>query len=177
MGLPKPGDFTLPSGTRLPLELEGKAGSAVIPDRHADTIWVQDPARSEGWRELALPAPLAADPLFWSGGIFVPGRDARAYLVNPVTGRSKAEPFVPKFDRDRQGDWLAPARMDRESLVLADQVGRVRRIAVKTTPVPRLSSEAETTLDQRIVADPAATTDAVFVATADRRIRGWRRAT
>ncbi|MGO9916759.1 MAG: PQQ-binding-like beta-propeller repeat protein [Isosphaeraceae bacterium] len=171
VGLPKPGDFTLPSGTRLSLETGGKAGSAVIPGRHAETIWVQDAARSEGWRRVPLPAPLAADPLFWSGGIFVPGRDARAYLVDPVTGQSKAEPFVPKFDRDRQGDWLAPARMDRESLVLADQVGRVRRIALRTTPVPRLSAEAERTLDQRIIADPAATTDAVFVATADHRIR------
>jgi len=171
VALPKPGDFTLPAGTRLRLELDGKVGSAVIPDRHAETIWVQDPARSAGWRPLALPAPLAADPLFWAGGLFVPGRDMRAYLVDPVTGRSKAEPFVPKFDRDRQGDWLSPARMDRDGLALADKVGRVRRIALRTTPVPRLSSEAETTLDQRIIADPAATTEAVIVATADRRVR------
>jgi hypothetical protein len=132
---------------------------------------VPDPARPDGWRQIALPAALAADPLFWAGGLFVPGRDARAYLVDLVTGRSKAEPFVPKFDRDRQGDWLSPAPMDRDSLALADQVGRIRRIALRTSPVPRLASEAETTLDQRIIADPAATTDAVIVATGDRRIR------
>ncbi len=78
---------------------------------------------------------------------------------------------MPKFDRDRQGEWLTPVRLDGESLVLADEVGRVRRIVLKTTPVPRLLSEAETTLDQRIITDPAATTQAVIVATADHRIR------
>jgi len=169
--LPKPGDFKLPGGKRLRLDLDGKARSAVIPDRHAETVWVQDPARPQGWRRLALPAPLAAEPLAWAGGLFVPGRDARAYLVDLVTGRSKAEPFVPKFDRDRQGEWLSPTWMDPESLALADQVGRVRRIVIKTAPVPRLVSEAEVTLDQRIIADPAATTEAVIIATADRRIR------
>jgi outer membrane protein assembly factor BamB len=171
MALPKPGEFTLPAGRRLRLELDGKVRWAVIPDRHAGAVWVQDPAKSVGWRQLALPSPLAAEPLFWAGGLFVPGRDVRAYLVDPVTGRAQAEPFVPKFDRDRQGEWLAPARLDGENLALADGVGRVRRIALKATPVPRLLNEAETTLDQPIIADPAATGDAVIVVTADRRIR------
>ena len=169
--LPKPGDFTLPAGTRLRLEIDGKVRSAVIPDRHAGAIWVQDPSKSGGWRSLTLPSPLATDPLYWAGGLFVPGADARVYLVDPVTGRSKAEPFVPKFDRDRQGAWLSPVRMDAENLALADQVGRVRRMTLKQSPVPRLSSDAERTLDQRIIADPAATTDAVIVATADRHVR------
>jgi outer membrane protein assembly factor BamB len=169
--LPKPGDFALPAGTRLRLDQGGKARWAVVPDGPAETIWMQDASKPQGWRQLALPSPLAAAPLFWAGGFFVAGRDMRAYFVDPATGRQKAEPFVPKFDRDRQGEWLSPARMDGENVALADQMGRVRRIALKTTPVPRLSNEAETTLDQRIVADPAATADAVIVATADRRIR------
>jgi outer membrane protein assembly factor BamB len=171
VGLPKPGDFRLPAGTRLRLEQGGTVRWAVVPDRHAGAVWVQDPAKPAGWHMVALPSPLAAEPLFWAGGLFVPGRDARAYLVDAVTGRAKAEPFVPKFDRDRQGEWLSPARMDDESVALADQVGRLRRIALKTSPVPRLLSEAETTLDQRIIAEPAATADAVIVATSDQRVR------
>jgi hypothetical protein len=171
VALPKPGDFSLPAGRSLRLELDGKTRAALVPSRRAETIWVQDPARPKGWRELSFPVGLAAFPLPWAGGLFVPGRDARAYLVDLVTGRSKAEPFVPRFDRDRQGDWLSPAPLDRENVALADSVGRVRRIALKTTPVPRLVSEAETILDQPIIADPAATADAVIVATADHRIR------
>ena len=113
----------------------------------------------------------ASNPLVWEGAVLVPGIDARAYLIDPVTARSRAEPFVPKFDRDRQGAWLAPALLDRDNIVLADEVGRVARIALKTTPVPRLSDEAETTLDQRIIADPASTGGAVIVATADGKVR------
>ncbi len=61
--------------------------------------------------------------------------------------------------------------LDPENVVLADGVGRVARIALKKTPVPRLSDEAETTLDQRIIADPASTGGAVIVATADGKVR------
>jgi PQQ-like domain len=88
-----------------------------------------------------------------------------------LTSRSRAEPFVPKFDRDRQGTWLRPARLDQESVVLADDVGRVLRVAHKTKPVARLIGEAQAVLDQRIIADPASTGNAVIVATADKRVR------
>ena len=114
---------------------------------------------------------MAADPVAWQGGILVPGADARVYLIDPATGRSRAEPFVPRFDRDHQGTWLAPTLLDPETIILADDVGRVRRIGLKTTPVPRLASEAEKALDSRIVADPATTGAAVLIATADGRVR------
>src|SRR5262249_38678092 len=127
LALPKPGDFTLPAGNRLKLDLLGKVGWAVVPNGRADIIWVQDPARPDGWRQLALPSPFAADPLYWAGGIFIPGRDGRAYLVHPVRGQSQAEPFVPKFDRDREGKWLSPALLGKDNVVLADQGGRLRR--------------------------------------------------
>ncbi len=92
-------------------------------------------------------------------------------MIDPATGRSLAEPFVPQFDRDNQGTWLAPAILDPETVVLADDVGRVRRLMVKTTPVPRLVVEAERTLDSRVVASPATTGAAVLVGTADGRVR------
>ena len=78
---------------------------------------------------------------------------------------------MPRFDRDHQGSWLAPAVLDRDTVILADDVGRVRRLVLKTTPVPRLTVEAERALDSRIVADPATTGAAVLVATADGRVR------
>lgn len=61
--------------------------------------------------------------------------------------------------------------LDRDTVALADDVGRVRRLALKTTPVPRLVAEAETPLDSRIISDPASTGSAVVLATADRQIR------
>src|SRR5262249_2679705 len=82
-----------------------------------------------------------------------------------------AEPFVPEFDRDHQGGWLGPAILDSDTVILADDVGRVRRLVLKTTPVPRLTSDGERVLDSRIVSDPAATGAAILVATADGRAR------
>jgi hypothetical protein len=56
-------------------------------------------------------------------------------------------------------------------VVLADDVGRVRRLALKQDPAARLVAESEVTLDKPIIADPAATSEAVIVATADQKVR------
>ena len=78
---------------------------------------------------------------------------------------------MPKFDRDRQGTWYSPARIDKDTVVLADDVGRVIRLELKPAPVARLAGEVERLLDRRIIAAPAATSNAVIVATADGRVR------
>lgn len=168
---PRPGAFTLPSGLRLRIERQGKSHSVVVPRPYSRSLWIQDATRREGWREATLPAAVAADPVVWQGGILVPGADTRVYLIDPVTGRSIAEPFVPRFDRDHQGTWLGPAILDADTAILADDVGLVRRLVLKTTPVPRLAADGEKPLDSRIVADPATTGAAVLIATADGRVR------
>jgi outer membrane protein assembly factor BamB len=168
---PHPGDFTVPAGSRLRLVRAGKPLTAIVPQAGSNTVWVEDPDKYGGWRETTLPTSCAADPLAWEEAILIPGRDNRLYLIDPVTARSRAEPYVPRFDRDRQGIWLAPVAVDRDTVVLADDAGRVRRISLKTNPVPRLTAEAETILDQRIVSEPASTGNAILVATADRRVR------
>jgi hypothetical protein len=169
--VPRPGAFTLPAGLRLRLDRGGKALSVLVPRPYSMSLWVQDASQPGGWRELTLPAAVAAEPVVWQGGVLIPGADARVYLIDPVTGRSIAEPFVPQFDRDHQGTFLGPAILDGDTIILADDVDRVRRLSLKTTPVPRLVMEAERTFDSRIVADPTTTGAAVLVATADGQVR------
>ena len=141
----RPGAFTLPAGLRLPRRTPGQDARRHRPPAlfqeplgpgrvAARTLARGRPARARGGRARRL-AGRGARPR---------RRTARLYLIEPSTGRSVAEPFVPQFDRDRQGTWLAPAILDSETVILADDVGRVRRISLKTTPVPRLVSEAET---------------------------------
>ena len=169
--IPQPGEFALPAGRRVRVEADGKAFAAIAPNDRPDFVWVQVPDKPGAWRKVGLPTPPAADPIGWGDGILIPGADARAYLIDPLTSRSRAEPFVPKFDRDRQGTWLCPTRLDQESVVLAEDVGRVLRVAKKTMPVARLVGEAQAVLEERIIADPASTGSAVIVVTADRRVR------
>src|SRR5262249_25814005 len=144
---------------------------AIVPESGANYLWVQDPSATGGWRKINLPVALAARAIGWGGGVLIPGRDARAYLVDPVTATSSAEPFVPKFDRDHQGSWMSPAWVDAERVVLADDVGHIYRVSLKQSPVPRLVGEAMTTLPQRIIAGPVSTGGAVIVVTADRHVR------
>ena len=42
---------------------------------------------------------------------------------------------MPKFDRDNQGTWLAPALIDPETVVLADDNGRVHRLLLDAQAV------------------------------------------
>jgi outer membrane protein assembly factor BamB len=165
--IPLPGEFVLPPGLRLQIEAGGKVLSVIVPKPLSNEIWAQDPGKPVGWRKVGLPAALAADPVVWGGGVLALGRDARAYLVDPLTARSSAEPFVPQFDRDRQGLWRRPAIIDRDTVALADQAGRVYRVELKTTPVPRLVGAGPPPLDKPIIADPVSTGGAVIVVTAD----------
>jgi outer membrane protein assembly factor BamB len=170
--VPAPGEFSLPVGHRLRLESAGKTIEAIVPTKDGSNhVWVQDPAKPGGWQKIGLPVEFAAQPIGWGNGVLLPGRDARAYLIDPLSGRSSAEPFVPKFDRDHQGSWLPPSVVDKETVVLADNVGHVHRVALKTEPVPRLVGEATTTLPQQIVAGPVSTGGAVIVVTADNHVR------
>ncbi len=169
--IPLPGDFVLPQGVRLRPEVDGKSLSVIAPRSLTSELWAQDPKQKVGWRRIGLPVAPAVSPIAWGGGILVPGRDARAYLIDPLTAQSRAEPFVPKFDRDRQGVWRSPAVIDGDTVVLADQMGRVHRVELKTTPVPRLVGEAQATLDQPVVTDPVSTGGTVVVVTADQRVR------
>jgi outer membrane protein assembly factor BamB len=171
--LPRPGDFRIPSGQVLMLEGDGPGVAVIASGAGSNVVWTkQNEAANPGkWRKVELPTILAAMPLVWDRALLIPGVDGRAYLVDPLTAKAKAEPFVPVFERDHRGKWLAPARLDQSAVVLADQAGRVRRLALKQEPVPRLAIEAQTLLDKPIVADPASTGGAVVVATADQKVR------
>jgi outer membrane protein assembly factor BamB len=156
---------------RLRLEAGGKPVSVIAPDERSNVLLVKGPDASGSWHRVGLPTAPAADPIAWGSGVLIPGLDSRAYLIDPLTGQSQAEPFVPKFDRDRQGTWFSPTRLDKDTVVLADDVGRLIRLELKTAPIARLVGESERVLDKRIIAAPASTGNAVIVATADRHVR------
>jgi hypothetical protein len=137
----------------------------------ANAIWVRKASNPEAWQKLELPTALAALPLVWGSALLIPGADGRVYLIDPVTGQSAAEPFVPVYERDRRGRWRSPVRLDPTTVVLADDAGRVRRLVLEQSPVPRLTVQAAPVLDRTIISDPAATTAAVIVATSDQKVR------
>jgi outer membrane protein assembly factor BamB len=169
--MPRPGDFALPAGVRLRLEVNGKPLSVIAPHQRSNVLWVEGLGAPGSWQKVGLPTAPAADPIALGSGVLIPGLDSRAYLIDPLTGRSQAEPFVPRFDRDRQGTWFSPARLDKDTVVLADDVGRLIRLELRSAPIARLVGEFDRVLDRRIIAAPASTGNAVIVATADRHIR------
>jgi outer membrane protein assembly factor BamB len=166
--IPKAVDPVLPPGPLV--RLEGEGLTIIIPAPGASRLMVRD---GDGpFRAVELPAPLASSPLFWGPDLFVPGADGRAYLIDPRTGLAKAEPFVPPFDRDRPTVWRAPARLEGDVVALADTSGRVRRLTRQAEPRPRIVASGDAVdLGSPIVADPASTGAALFVATDDGKIR------
>lgn len=166
--LRNPGYFYLPEGPLRRLEREGL--TVLVPAPDADHLLVREDATSE-LRRVDLPAPLGAPPVFWGPDLFVPGLDGRAYLVDPRTGAPRAEPYVPVFDAEKPTRWRAPSFMG-DAVVLADASGVVRRLQRLTEPRLRLDAVGQPEdLQSPIEADPAATADAVIVATDDGRVR------
>jgi len=169
--LPRAGEARVPSGKVLALEGDGRETLVIVPGNGAAAVWVEDAQAPGHWRPLELPSTLAAAPLAWGRDLLIPGADGRAYLIDPLTAQSKAEPLVPVYNRERRGRWRAPVQLNATTVVLADDAGRVRLLSLRQKPVPRLVVEAEKLLEKGIVADPATTGGAVIVATADQRVR------
>ena len=92
----------------------------------------------------------------FQGGLLLPGDDGRVYLIDPETGESRAEPFIPPFDRTRPTLWRAPVAIGADAFGLVDEAGHIRKIAIVSDPRPRLVAAIEEKLSKDIVADPAA---------------------
>lgn len=166
--LPRPGYFNLPVGPLTRLERENL--TILVPAPQSDHLLVRED-KTSAFRRIDLPAPLGAKPVFWGPDLFVPGLDGRAYLVDPATGTAKAEPYVPTYDNDQPTHWRTPVFL-ADAVVLVDEAGQVRRLARLTEPRLRLDVVGEVVdLKSAVDVDPAPTTDAVIVATADHNVR------
>lgn len=165
--LPGPGEFRVPAGRVH--RLEGDGMTVLVPSAEARHLLVRS---GEGkFRRVELPVRLAADPLLWGSDVLIPGDDGRAYLIDPTTGESRAEPFVPVFDRARPTHWRSPVKLDDNAVALADDAGKVRRLSLVKDPRPRLTATAEASLGSGLIGDPTSTGAAIIVATLDGRIR------
>jgi len=165
--LPKPGGFRLPAGPVA--RVEGDGWTAVVAAPGSSRLLV----RSDGkdFREVRLPAAVGARPVAWGKDLLLPGGDGRAYLIDPTTGESRAEPYVPPFDRARPTRWRAPVRLSGDAVALADDAGRVRRLIRVNDPRPRLVVSAEAALGHEPVSEAASAGGAFVVATADGQAR------
>ncbi len=160
-------DIVKPGSVRL--EVEGT--SILVPDPDASQVMVRESSGS--FRPVPLPARLAAPPLLLGRNLLVPGALGRVYLVDPRTGLSAADPYVPPFDRSKPTRWLLPVGLAGDAAVVADTEGILRRLVVEAEPRPRLTVAAERKLDSPPLGDPAATEQAVLIVTADLKIRSF----
>ncbi len=149
--------------------LDGDGWTAVVPALKASKLLVR--LGADNFKEVPLPTRVGATPIVWGPELFVPGDDGRAYLIDPKTGESRAEPFVPPFDRSRPTHWRAPVPLGADAVALVDDAGRVRRLVRQTDPRPSLVVSAEVSLGTGVEVDPTSTSDALVVVSADGRVR------
>ena len=165
--MPRAGEFRLPEGTADWFEVGG--ATVVVPGPGADHLLVR--AESPEWTRVDLPAPLGAMPAAWGLHLLIPGADGRAYLIDPRTGASVADPFVPPFDRSKPVRWLTPRLLDGDAMLLADRDGTLRRVVREGSTRVRLVAATEIKLDPPPVGEVASTGAAALVATANGTIR------
>ncbi len=165
--LPRPITFRLPPGTSQFFEIEGL--TVIVPAPDAARILVR--RGSADFRAVELPAPLAAPLVRLGKDLLVPGADGRLYLVDPSTGASVAEPFIPPYDRSRPIRWRSPVTLDEDAVALADGEQTMRRFAVSRSPRPRLAVTAERKLDKPLATDPATTGRSILAVTTDGLVR------
>ena len=166
--LPRAGYFRLPVSTSQRLDLGGGT-TIIVPEPNGSKILVR--VGTGEFRPVELPAPLASPVLALGPDLVIPGLDGRIYLVDPKTGASSADPYVPPFDRSRPIRWRRPVPVDGDAFVLADSEATLRRLAVDRTVRPRLATTAELKLDSPLAADPASTGASVLVVTQDGKVR------
>ncbi len=170
MPLPRAGYFYVPSTPIRRLDANGLTVLITAPD--ADHIYVKESASEDEFRRVDLPAPLGASPLFWGADLFAPGLDGRVYLVDPRTGAARAEPYLPPFERQKPTRWRAPVKLGDDAVILADDSGKVRRLAKVTEPRLKLAVVGEVVdLKSPILVDPSTTEQAVIVVTDDGKVR------
>ncbi|WP_435016843.1 PQQ-binding-like beta-propeller repeat protein [Tundrisphaera sp. TA3] len=165
--LPRAGAPELPAEPSAWIEIGG--ATVIVPSPGADHLLVR--ADSPEFVRVDLPAPLGATPVAWGPHLLIPGRDGRAYLIDPSTGASAADPFVPPFDRSRPIRWLTPRPLDDDAMLLPDADGLLRRLVRESSPRPRLVATAEVRLDNPPLGDLASTGAAILVAGRDGTIR------
>lgn len=165
--LPKPGRFRLPH--TVVSRIEGEGWTVIVPALRASRLYVRE--GTGAFKEVSLPAPVGARPLAWGRELLVPGDDGRVYLLDPLTGESRAEPFVPPFDRTRPTRWRTPVRLGPDAVAMVDDSGKVRRLTRVNDPRPRLVAGAEQSLGKELIAEPASTKSAVILVTSDGRVR------
>ncbi len=165
--LPRPGDFRIPSGPLLRLEEDGL--SVLLAGEKPRSLLVGSPKQSYKW--VDLPVALGAAPVLWEKGLLIPGEDGRVYLIDPRTGESRAEPYVPPFDREHPTRWRGALRLEDGTLALVDDSGKIRRLTLQTEGRPRLAVIGESTIKERLTRDPVSTGGAIMLTTSDQRIR------
>ncbi len=165
---PAPGAFRMPP--RQETRLRQGTLNVLVPAEGARQLLVAD--GSGPLHPVDLPAPLAASPRFWGDDLLIPAADGLVYLIDPRTGATRADPYVPPYERARPYRWLGPTPLDGGTIALVDEAGRIRRLALQDGNRRRLILDGEELdLGSTPTADPASTVEALILATADAQVR------
>ncbi len=126
---PLDGMVTLPGNLQAWYSLHG-------PPR----IPVYDPkARSDPFRWITLPAPLAAAPIAYEDGLLTPLENGRITLWNPQTGAKRAEPFAAEIDFQTTPTWTTPLKMKNGGVLVGDGRGKLFHLEIQEDPQPHLA--------------------------------------
>ena len=79
-------------------------------------------------RTWCLPGPLSCPPVAFAGGLLAPAAAGQVYLLDPLSGRSLAEPFQPRLQAAALPEWTEPAVIGDRGAVISDGRGKLYRL-------------------------------------------------
>ena len=122
----------LPSGEVVAVPASGTSRIQIIP------------ADGSAARSVSLPAPLAAPPIAWGGGVLAVCSSGDVVLLDPATGTLAAEPLQIPISPGQglKNCSLAAAGENADSAVLGDGRSTLHQIGVEGDPQPHLALQA-----------------------------------
>jgi len=118
-------------------------------------IAVYDPEIKGRYRQVPLPDPLACRPIAFAGGLLAPSTVGGVFLMDAVTGKELAEPFMPPLEGQQQLAWCPPVARGENEVLLSDGRSALYRLGVAAEPKPHLKALGQVALSEPVVSPMA----------------------
>lgn len=114
-----------------------------------------------GFRWLSFPAPVAAEPIFFGGGVLVPLQNGQIVLKNPRTNEDIAYPFVAEqIQGENKVSFSSPISVDENTFFIIEKRDRneesnlLHKIALDKTEKPFLKRLKSVLIPERVTKQP-----------------------
>lgn len=117
-------------------------------------------------RRMTLPVETSIPPLLMDDRLIIAGSGGEISLASAKDGSPLGQPFIPDYEKSAPWHWAAMVGLEDQSIVLADQTGRLIRLVMESDPL-RLRQSARAQLEGNFTGQLVSTGRAVLAGLSD----------